>query len=540
MRASEKKDVRPGMNMRSNPLAAINSVAVAIGRFSSLQEMLEYALDRVLDVVQTEAGGVYLLSEDREELNLVVHRGLPEALWRAIDHLKLGEGLSGRVALTGEPIVIRNLKDDSRLMHQVARDEGLRGFASVPLRSNFKTYGTLNVHTHADRVFSEEDVQLLTSMASQIGLAVANTRLFLELQASERKLRGLVANPEDLIYLTDRRRRIVNAKPAFERMLGHDPDTASGSDRTILSFLHETDRERVGRQLAVMMHCHAFRAEEFRTQHATGEGFRWFSQPNVPLRDELGDLMGSERIAHDVTERRETQEQIANAERLADLGRMAANIAHEIRNPLGAIVNSIHALRHPRVAGDHRLLDIITEEAERLDGIITEFLMFARPPVGVPITCEVQELIETTVILFKRSGQLAGSVELRCGCPQDLPPVLADPNQLRQALWNLISNAVDATGVHGSVDIDASVSVDRQKVSISVTDDGPGVRDAKRIFEPFCTTKARGTGLGLPIVASIVRHHGGVIRVDNIEGRGARFSFSIPVAVPAQPAVEIA
>jgi signal transduction histidine kinase len=118
--------------------------------------------------------------------------------------------------------------------------------------------------------------------------------------------------------------------------------------------------------------------------------------------------------------------------------------------------------------------------------------------------------------------------------------VLADPNQLRQALWNLISNAVDATGVRGSVDIDASVSVDRQKVSISVTDDGPGVRDAKRIFEPFCTTKARGTGLGLPIVASIVRHHGGVIRVDNVEGRGARFSFSIPVAVSAQPAVEIA
>ena len=374
------------MNMRSNPLAAINSVAVAIGRFSGLQEMLEYALDRVLDVVQTEAGGVYLLSEDREELNLVVHRGLPEALWRAIDHLKLGEGLSGRVALTGEPIVIRNLKDDSRLMHQVARDEGLRGFASVPLRSNFKTYGTLNVHTHADRVFSEEDVQLLTSMASQIGLAVANTRLFLELQASERKLRGLVENPEDLIYLTDRCRRIVNAKPAFERILGHDPDTFSGSDRTILSFLHETDRERVGRQLAVMMHCHAFRAEELRA-HATGEGFHWFSQPNVPLRDELGDLMGSERIAHDATERRETQEQIANAERLADLGRMAASIAHEIAILTPLLL--IHALRRTRVAGDHRLLDIITEEAERLDGIITG--SDVRPaPVGVPITCEVR------------------------------------------------------------------------------------------------------------------------------------------------------
>ena len=83
---------------------------------------------------------------------------------------------SGRVALTGEPIVIRNLQDDPRLIHQTAREEGLRGFASVPLRSNFKTYGTLNIHTHADREFSEEDVQLLTSMGAQVGLAVANTR----------------------------------------------------------------------------------------------------------------------------------------------------------------------------------------------------------------------------------------------------------------------------------------------------------------------------------------------------------------------------
>jgi signal transduction histidine kinase len=439
------------LKMRSNPLAAINSVAVAIGRFSGLQEMLEYTLDRVLDVVQTEAGGVYLLSEDREELNLVAHRGLPEGLWRAIEHVKLGEGLSGRVALTGEPIVIRNLKDDSRLMHKAARDEGLRGFASVPLRSNFKTYGTLNIHTHADRVFSEEDVQLLTSMASQIGLAVANTRLFMELQAFERKLRGL----------------------------------------------------------------------------------------NVPLHDDA-DGSGSERTARDILERREMQEQMANAERLADLGRMAASIAHEIRNPLGAIVNSINALRYPRVAGDHRLLDIITEEAERLDGIIKEFLMFARPPVCVPIECNVEDLIETTVILFKRSGQLAGGVELRCGCPPDLPPVLADPNQLRQALWNLVSNAVDATGVRGAVDVDARVTVDRREVSISITDDGPGVHDAKRILEPFFTTKSHGTGLGLSVVARIVRCHGGVIRVDNVEGRGARFSFSIPVAAPAQPAVEIA
>jgi two-component system, sporulation sensor kinase E len=527
--------------MRSNPLAAINAVAVAIGRFSSLQSMLEYALDQVLDVVQTEAGCVYLLDEDREELDLVVHRGLPEALMRDIDRIKLGEGLSGRVALTGEPIVIRNLKDDPRLIHKAARDEGLRGFASVPLRSSFKTYGTLNIHTHADRAFSEEDVQLLTSMASQIGLAVANTRLYMNLQASERKFRGLVENAEDLVYLTDRAGRILYANQALERLLGLDPAAVCAMNRTILSLLHPADHDRVASRLPVMLSGHVAHGLQFRMIHADGEQVRWFSQTNVPLRDETGRVTGMQCIAHDMTEQREMQEQIAGAERLADLGRMAATIAHEIRNPLGAIVNSINALRHPRIAGDHRLLDIISEEAARLDGIIKDFLMFARPPLCVPLVCDLPALIETTLFLFKRGGRAANGVELRCRYDPGLPQAFADSHQLRQVLWNLISNAVDAIADRGAVDVDAHTAPDGRFVWISVTDDGPGIRDPKQIFEPFFTTKAQGTGLGLAVVGRIIRDHGGTIRVERADRRGARIAFSVPVAtVQSRPSVETA
>ena len=233
---------------RANPLSAITSVAVAIGRFASIEEMLVYALDCVLEVVETEAGGVYLLDDDRGALTLVVHRGLPDALVEDIRHVKLGEGLSGRVALSGEPIILRKLKDDPRLMHQAARDEGLCGFASMPLRSNFKTYGTLNIHTHAVREFSESDVQLLASMASQIGLAVANARLFMDLTASERRFRSLVENAEDLIYLTDPNGRILYANSALER-LHCDPKALCDSGETILSVVHPADRGCVSRQL---------------------------------------------------------------------------------------------------------------------------------------------------------------------------------------------------------------------------------------------------------------------------------------------------
>src|SRR5512147_862489 len=200
--------------MRTEPLAAINSVALAIGRFASLEEMLDYALGKVLEVVQTEAGSVYLLDEARGTLRLAVSRGLSEAVRRDFDCLKLGEGLSGRVAQDGVPIVIRSLKDDPRLTRMAARDEGFRAFASVPLRSSFNTYGTLNIHSRDDREITESDVQLLTSMAAQIALAVENARLYLDLQASERKFRSLVENAEDLIYQTDSHGRLTYVNPA--------------------------------------------------------------------------------------------------------------------------------------------------------------------------------------------------------------------------------------------------------------------------------------------------------------------------------------
>jgi PAS domain S-box-containing protein len=528
------------MHIGANPLAAINSVALAIGRFSSLHEMLEYALIKVLEVVQAEAGGVYLLDDERQELDLVVHRGLSERITRDLDRLKLGEGISGKVTLTGEPINIRSLHDDPRVTRHIAAAEGFRGFASVPLRSNFKTYGTLNIHTRVERLFSEEELQLLTSMASQIGLAVANARLYLDLQASERRFRGLVENAEDLIYLTNGEGRLVYANPALERLLGYEPERLAATGLTVLSLVHEADREKLERLLPQMLDGQVLRSVEFRMLHADGRRFRWFSQTNVPLRDESGHTGGIQCLAHDITDRRAMQEQVARAERLAHLGRMAANIAHEIRNPLGAIVNSVNMLRRQGAASDGRLLEIVSEEADRLNTIITDFLLFARPPARVPVPCDVGELLESTVTLFRRGAKAWNDVDVQIACAPHLPLVPADPNQMRQVLWNLLVNAVEATPVPQRVDVEAQISRDGRSVTIAVIDDGAGVSDPEGVFEPFYTTKPSGTGLGLAVVARIVRDHGGFVRVDNVPGRGARFTVGLPVEPAAPPQAEFA
>ncbi len=519
--------------MRTEPLAAINSVALAIGRFASLDEMLDYALAKVLEVVQTEAGSVYLLDDDRGTLRLVVSRGLSEAVQRDFDRLKLGEGLSGRVAQDGIPIVIRSLKDDPRLTRMAARDEGFRAFASVPLRSSFDTYGTLNIHSRADREITEEDVQLLTSMAAQIALAVENARLYLDLQASERKFRSLVENAEDVIYQTDADGCLTYVNPAMLTLLGREPLQLVRSRRPLLSLVHPDDAARVGAALVPMLAGEIMRSFEFRMTHADGETFRWFSQTNAPLRDNQTRVMGIQGVAHDITNRRALQAQIAQAERLADLGRMAASIAHEIRNPLGAIVNSVNVLRRPGGLRDPRLMQIVTEEADRLDAIVREFLLFARPPARTAAPTDLPALIDDTAVLFRRDQGLPDEVQVRTRHAPDVPLAVVDARQIRQVLWNLLKNAAEAMTGPGHIDVETMASPAGDAFTISVTDDGPGVSAPDAIFEPFYTTRAQGTGLGLAVVARIVRDHAGSVSVHNVAGRGASFVIVLPLAACA-------
>lgn len=515
--------------MRTEPLAAINSVALAIGTFDSLTEMLEHALTKVLEVVAAEAAGIYLLDEERGRLTFAVHRGLSQRASDDFDGLLLGEGLSGRVALEGVPMVVRNLADHPRLTRMAARSEGYRAFASVPLRSSYKTYGTLNVYSHEDRSFTEEDVQLLTAMASHIGLAVANTRLYLRLQESERKFRALVESAEDLIYLIDAQGCISYINPAATSRLGYEPDELYGKGRTLLSLVDPIDRERVGEALPRSLGGDALPSFEFRMTHADGS-VRWLAHTMMPFRNESGGVIGVHGIAYDRTHRREMEAQITRAERLADLGRMAATIAHEIRNPLGAIVNSVNVLRQPGVVADPRLLQVVTEEADRLDAIIRDFLLFARPPARTPVSCDLFTLVDGTATLFRRDTKLAAGVEVAVSGETGLPPVKADPNQIRQVIWNLLANAADVTPSGGRIELRVAPDADAMSIAIEVVDDGPGVTDVEAVFQPFYTTKAQGTGLGLAVTARIVRDHGGAVHVVNVPGRGACFRVTLPFA----------
>lgn len=250
----------------------------------------------------------------------------------------------------------------------------------------------------------------------------------------------------------------------------------------------------------------------------------------------LQDELRRERDELEIKARERAQE-LKRAETLAAIGKMVAGVAHEIRNPLGAISNSAAVLSRdlPLEGEDRKLMEIIVREANRLRETINEFLTFAHPAPYYFTPVDLSRIIEDVLTLAKRDSLCGSKVKFEVDIPGDLPPVQVDRDRLQQVLWNLIRNSLEA--VKGKGRITVSIRLEESEgtpgVMIRVGDDGPGIPPADRdlIFEPFFTRKARGSGLGLALVHSAVNSHSGHITLQDNEGvKGCRFDVWLPLA----------
>jgi two-component system sensor histidine kinase PilS (NtrC family) len=263
---------------------------------------------------------------------------------------------------------------------------------------------------------------------------------------------------------------------------------------------------------------------------ATPAGRLRLGYSTSPLVGRDGARLGTAVVFQDLTSLRAMQERLDRSERLADLGRLAAGLAHELRNPLASMMGSVELLRSTSQADDERrLLDIVQREGSRLANLVTEFLAFARPvpPRREPV--DLAALAAETLDAFAHDPA-AAAVALE----RDLQPApaRADPVQVRQVLWNLLANAAQAfaPGSAGGRVRVACRALPGGGAELSVADDGPGIEpeDLRRLFTPFFTTKPSGTGLGLATIARIVDAHGGAVAAESEPGRGARFTVRLP------------
>ncbi len=223
------------------------------------------------------------------------------------------------------------------------------------------------------------------------------------------------------------------------------------------------------------------------------------------------------------------EERAVQAERMAALGRLAAGLAHEIRNPLGSIAGSIQLLdASPALSEeDRQLCSIVQREAARLNDLVTDMMDLSRPREPVFTTVDAADVVREVVALASRSGRSVSDVEVVYSGAQSAP-IRADPAQLRQLVWNLVRNAVQASSAGDQV----QVSVERRDdghAQLVVSDQGIGIdEEAKaRLFDAFFTTRSQGTGVGLAVVKRIADEHQFAIDVESSEGHGATFRIDL-------------
>lgn len=330
------------------------------------------------------------------------------------------------------------------------------------------------------------------------------------------------------LITTDLDGNIYTFNTAASEITGYSAEQMSG--RSIFSLFGN-----IRQQIDLTLEAgDADQIPRFETDLVTPEGFAVRIGYNVsPLYSENNERSGLIITFQDLTEIRSMEESIKRKDRLAAVGRVGAGLAHEIRNPLGAMRGAIQVLESntPPESVQADLMNIILRESDRLNSIITNFLSYAKPKVGSYFEIDACEAIRDTAKLLRHSPDVTQKHVLKEVLPPTPVFVLADSTQLKQVFWNLARNSINAMPDGGELSIKLEVIPDN-RVQIMFEDTGVGMspEQVERLFEPFSNSTSGGTGLGLSIVYQIIRDHDGVINVRSFEGEGTTITVVLPRA----------
>jgi PAS domain S-box-containing protein len=358
------------------------------------------------------------------------------------------------------------------------------------------------------------------------------------LRREQEFVRQLVANFPEMIAVLDLEGKYTFVSSRIQELLGRSAEQVIG--KSLGTFAHPDDLSRLRSSLQRFSSGDLKHAQiEYRTRHADGS-WRMLRASVSPLFDSGGKMNGIIASARDVTGAKEAEKKKLQIEKLAAMGEMMAGVAHELNNPLTAILGVSDLIRD-RAADDatRRQADLVLKQARRAAGIVQNLLAFSRPSPLTSQKVNPKEIIQQ-VVDQQREPLRQKNVAIELTDPSQLPMIEGDARLLQQVFVNLVENAEQAiTAAKDGGTIHISVRNDDGKVVFIFSDDGPGIpgENLPKIFDPFFTTKrpGGGTGLGLTICLAIVKEHGGTIEVESSAGEGARLSVILPAVVEERP-----
>ncbi|WP_144462202.1 PAS domain-containing sensor histidine kinase [Bacillus pumilus] len=341
-----------------------------------------------------------------------------------------------------------------------------------------------------------------------------------ELRESELKFRKVFNGSMDGIVLFDNQYHIIEVNPSASELLGLKDDHLT--EMNLFHILAPYQIEHLAQPAQTMSLDEMDNEVPFVLNHPDQRILEFSFKRNIIHNMNLA-------IFRDVTERKELEERVRKSDTLHVVGELAAGIAHEIRNPMTALKGFIQLLKG-NIEGEYSLyFNVITSELKRIESIITEFLILAKPQAIVYEEKNVVQIVKDTMDLLHAQANL-GNVQMHLNVMDEIPLIYCEQNQLKQVFINILKNAIEVMPRKGNV----YVSIQRkgeEHIVISLRDEGCGMAEDKlrRLGEPFYTTKERGTGLGLMVSYKIIEEHQGTIEVESEEGVGTVFHLTLPL-----------
>jgi PAS domain S-box-containing protein len=520
-------------------LSTLYELSKKVRSARSFAAALESILDIVASVVWCDDASFHVVDAESGLLRLAAYRGdkISAQKTKALET----NSIASWVVHERKALLSSDIAADARFARTQLGNRA-RSLMAIPVFLGDGALAVLEVTSSAVNLYTEENVKMISLIAAQAAALFKELESLRELTSYTDNILGSIAAG---VVTLDTKGNVVTFNAAAERILRLPADQSIGYPfETIVARLQadEVDQEDTRKMVSLAIETgqtvqrhqlHYYRSNPDEHVIVTGSASR--------LLNERGDYIGVVLVFEDITKEHEMEQELVRIGRLAEIGELAAGIAHELRNPLASIKGAaqvvLRDLSETNEITDlnaHReFLDIIVNEVDVLSGVTSEFLEFSRfaPP-------HIQKFSLNSLamkrIQFLRPEFERCDIAIRQDFDDTLPDIEADPNQLERVFTNILLNSVQAMPEGGLLTIKTRFAGSNREdqVEISIIDTGLGMTDSQveKIFTPFFTTKTKGTGLGLAIVQKIVDAHGGKITVQSRASEGSTFTIILPIS----------
>ncbi|MCX7703385.1 MAG: ATP-binding protein [Planctomycetota bacterium] len=486
-------------------------------------------LSRLLEKVAAILHGKFLFVRCKQGGTFALKAGynLPEEL-KTTGGQSVADAIDEKVIVSGKPVVIENLQEFAPLSNSpYIKKYRLKSYLCVPLISHDgKVIGTLCLVDDKSRKFTEEDIRLLNVLAQRISMEMEREELLNRLKESQERYYSFFEKASDGILVIEfLEGGLLEANHRFQKLSGYTKEQIV--DMRIDDLRPDKEAEAFDRFRKGLMKGE----EEFNgIPIRTANGGIFFADIRVS-KLEVGGRYLLHCLFRDVTEKKSVLERMIRSERLASLGELAAAVAHEINNPMLTILAYSHLLLE-KLGADEKLrewLQMMVGEANRVKKIVQGLLEFARRKEPELSEVNVNDIVESVVRLVENQAKIC-KVNINLQISPDIPLITADASQLQQVFLNVAINAIEAMEKGGVLTI-TTKPFKEQWVKIGFSDTGCGIpkENLSKVFDPFFSTKPRGTGLGLAVSHGIIMSHKGEINIESEVNKGTTVTITLPL-----------